>query len=538
MKPFSRIDAFVLAGLIAFLSGCSFIAPTPKPSKAPAIQSVVKFDQPKTEREFRAAWVATVANIDWPSKPGLTTAEQQAEAIVILDSAALLNLNAIIFQVRPQCDALYNSKLEPWSFYLTGEQGKAPEPYYDPLKFWIDEAHKRGLQLHAWFNPYRAHHPAEGEIGDKSIVKTHPKMVKKLAEDGFYWLDPAKKETQAHSMAVVMDVVENYDVDGIHFDDYFYPYPSYVTGGDFPDDDTWADYLASGGTLSREDWRRDAVNTFIHELYKQIKAEKPWVQFGLSPFGIWKPFNPESIRGFNQYEQLYADAKLWLNEGWVDYFTPQLYWPIAQIPQSYPILLGWWAEQNTHHRNLWPGVFTSRARQDGRAVEIVNKVMVTRGMVPDGPGVVHFSMKALQQNYGGVSDLLLKGPYAQKALPPRSPWLDEKAPPAPAIMVTNESNELNISWNSDALDPAFNYVVYYKQGKDWQYAILNEDDRSLTIPSYREIISNETGRKEVDQEAVEPVREYVTEIAVSAVDRLGNESKLTYRKIDQGVVTK
>ena len=535
MTDFKRSRFVAPLGIMAILTGCSFLQPTAEPvMEIPAPPALMLMDQPRTEREFRAAWVATVANIDWPSKPGLTTTEQQAEALVILDSAALLNLNAIIFQVRPQCDALYNSKLEPWSFYLTGEQGKAPEPYYDPLKFWIDEAHKRGLQLHAWFNPYRAHHPAEGEIGEHSIVKTRPELVKKLADDGFYWLDPAKKETQGHSLAVVMDVVENYDVDGIHFDDYFYPYPSYVTGGDFPDDDTWAEYLAGGGTLSRGDWRRDAVNTFIRELYQRIKTEKPWVQFGLSPFGIWKPSHPESIAGFNQYEQLYADAKLWLNEGWVDYFTPQLYWPIAQIPQSYPVLLGWWEQENTLHRNLWPGVFTSRAREEGRALEIVNKIMVTRGMLPESPGIVHFSMKALQKNFGGVSDRLINGPYAQKALPPRSPWLDDIAPSPPRVTVTmaEEANQLNISWVSDDSDPVFNYVVYYKQGKGWRYTILNENDLSLTIPVYREIILNAGTTVGVDQEVISPVREYVTQIAVSSVDRLGNESKLIYTQID------
>lgn len=506
----------ILMGVI--LAGCSFLQPSTEPvtQKPP-----MKLDEPRTEREFRAAWVATVANIDWPSKPGLSTEEQQTEAIAILDSAALLNLNAIIFQVRPQCDALYESKLEPWSYYLTGEQGVAPEPYYDPLKFWVDEAHKRGLQLHAWFNPYRAHHPGGGPVSEFSLVNTKPDLVKDLGT-GFYWMDPAKQGTQDHSLAVVMDVVQNYDVDGIHFDDYFYPYPSYVEGGDFPDDDSWAEYQAGGGTLSRSDWRREAVNTFIHNLYKQIKAEKPWVQFGLSPFGIWKPFHPESIRGFNQYEQLYADAKLWLNAGWVDYFTPQLYWPISQIPQSYPVLLGWWASENTHQRNLWPGVITSRARQEGRAMEIINKVMVTRGMVPEGPGVVHFSMKALQQNYGGVADMLLAGPYARKAIPPTSLWLDAEAPAAPVVGTALDQDQVTVSWSHSDPADVFQTVVYYKMGKEWLYQILPVGQTSLMLPYAREI---ELSEGEIQ-------RETITQLAVSAVDRLGNESVRTVKTME------
>jgi len=530
-KPWGAILALTLTlVLVSCVTTRKPIQPVMEPPVV--VKPGVKINRPpRARREFRAAWVATVANIDWPSKPGLSTADQQAEVIAILDTAVALNLNAIIFQVRPQCDAFYNSRLEPWSYYLTGVQGQAPDPYYDPLKFWIDEAHKRGLELHAWFNPYRAHHPKGGPVTDKSIVKTHPEMVKKLAK-GYYWLDPAKKETRDHSLAVVMDVVENYNVDGIHFDDYFYPYPSYEENGDFPDDDSWSEYQAGGGTLSRADWRRDAVNTFIHTLYKKVKAENPWVQFGLSPFGIWQPYFPESIRGFNQYAILYADAKLWFNEGWIDYFTPQLYWPISQIPQSYPILLGWWTRQNTHHRNLWPGIIPSRARNDGRALEIINKIMVTRGMVPNAPGEVLFSMKALMQNYGDVANMLKSGPYAQQALVPPSPWLDDTPPGAPAVETTLDSNQLTISWSHTNPKDVFWYVVYYQEGRDWQYQIFNQTESSFTLPVYEEIIPGQSPPAgSADSDDAE--KDYITQVAVSAVDRLGNESVLAYREINQ-----
>ncbi|MEO6818987.1 MAG: family 10 glycosylhydrolase, partial [Ginsengibacter sp.] len=293
-----------------------------------------------TSREFRAAWVATVANINWPSKPGLSSAQQQKEAIDLLNFLQKHNFNAVILQVRPQADALYESKLEPWSYFLSGTQGKPPSPYYDPLTFWTKEAHDRGLELHVWLNPYRSHHISGGPVTETSLVKKRPELMVHLKE-GYWWFDPSLQETQDHGVKVVMDIVKRYDIDGVHFDDYFYPYPSYNGGEDFPDSTSRKAYLAAGGTLSVGDWRRESVNKFIHRLYDEIKKEKKYVKFGLSPFGIWRPGNPASIEGFDQYDQLYADAKLWLNEGWIDYFSPQLYWPISRIKQSFPVLLGW-----------------------------------------------------------------------------------------------------------------------------------------------------------------------------------------------------
>jgi uncharacterized lipoprotein YddW (UPF0748 family) len=235
---------------------------------------------PHAEREFRAAWVATVANINWPSKPGLPVETQKQEAIALLDFLAAHHFNAVILQVRPQADALYKSDLEPWSYYLTGKQGQAPEPYYDPLEFWVKEAHQRGLELHVWLNPYRAHHKDGKEISDLSIVKKHPELVVYLKE-GYWWMDPARQEVQDITNAVVMDLVHRYDIDGVHMDDYFYPYPSYNNNIDFPDSTSWTAYQQSGGKLSRGDWRRDAVNKLIERMYKNIKAEKPWVKFGI-----------------------------------------------------------------------------------------------------------------------------------------------------------------------------------------------------------------------------------------------------------------
>jgi uncharacterized lipoprotein YddW (UPF0748 family) len=469
-------------------------------------ESVTK--TPQAVKEFRAAWVATVANINWPSKPGLSTDEQKLEAIVLLDFLQAHHFNAVILQVRPQADALYKSELEPWSYYLTGTQGKAPDPYYDPLEFWIKEAHDRGLELHVWLNPYRAHHKDGKEISDQSIVKTHPELVVFLKE-GYWWMDPAKKGTQDHTVDVIMDIVKRYDIDGVHMDDYFYPYPSYNGNVDFPDSAGFAEYRHNGGKLSRGDWRRDAVNKLIERLYKNIKAEKPWVKFGLSPFGIWRPGYPESIEGFDQYNQLYADARLWLNKGWVDYFSPQLYWPIKRYPQSFPVLLGWWAGENKKGRHLWPGISLGRDTSDKNIDETINQIMIDRGMLPQSKGIVHWSISSLTQN-PKMSDALLNGPYKKQALVPASPWLDHQAPATPAVSMALQNDTLKISWTHPDEKDVFRWVVYYKYGNTWNYQILNHNERSLQLA-----LSAEENKSRVS----------LNRIAVTAVDRVGNESE-------------
>jgi uncharacterized lipoprotein YddW (UPF0748 family) len=386
---------------------------------------------PALKREVRGVWVATVANIDWPSKPGLPAEKQKEELLAILDKSKELKLNAVIFQVRPMADALYESKLEPWSEFLTGEMGKSPG--YDPLAFAVAEAHKRGLELHAWFNPYRARTPAaKSPAADSHITKRRPDLAKPYGTH--YWMNPTHPDVQDHSLAVIRDVVKRYDIDGIHIDDYFYPYKEKDAAGaviPFPDDDTWETYQKSGGKLKRDDWRRDAVNKFVERMYRETKAEKKWVKVGISPFGIWRPGYPKGIAGFDQFAELYADAKLWFNEGWVDYFTPQLYWPIAQEKQSFPKLLGWWAAENTKKRHLWPGLYTGRvtgAEKGWRAKEVVDQIELTRKQ-PGAGGVVHFSMKALLRNPGGIADELKKT-YAEPALVPETPWLTDGKPPA------------------------------------------------------------------------------------------------------------
>jgi uncharacterized lipoprotein YddW (UPF0748 family) len=393
-------------------------------------------DLPQIPYEFRAAWVATVDNIDWPSKRTLTTAQQQAELVAIFNKAQELNLNAIVFQIRPSADALYESKIEPWSEYLTGQQGRAPNPRWDPLQFAIDEARKRGMELHCWFNPYRALHPAQkGPLAPNHIGVTHPHLAKKYGR--YLWMDPGEPVVQQRSLAVMMDVVRRYDIDGVHIDDYFYPYKSYADGADFPDGPSWQRYRAGGGRLSRDDWRRKNVDDFIERLYGEIKKEKRWVKFGISPFGIYRPGHPPEVKaGFDQYTELYADALKWWERGWCDYYAPQLYWQIGS-PQPYPALLNWWADKNKTGRHLWPGNFTSQAiaPPTGRGwpgKEIVDQIVLTQRH-PGATGNIHFSMKALMQDAGGVATQLKNGPYRNPAFIPASPWLGRSAPPVPRV---------------------------------------------------------------------------------------------------------
>lgn len=500
----------ILLAVFLVVSGCSGPRPVIEPT---SIEEIL----PHAEREFRGVWVATVANIDWPSKPGLSAAEQQQEAITILDTIVALHMNAVILQVRPHCDALYKSAYEPWSYYLTGEQGKAPDPMYDPLQFWIEESHRRGIELHAWFNPYRAHLTMGADVTDSSIVRKRPELVKKI-NDSMYWLDPSLQATQDHTYDVVMDVVKRYDVDGVHFDDYFYPY----NDGQFPDDDEWAIFQKQSRGLSREDWRRSHVNTFIERVYHGIKKEKRHVKFGLSPFGIWRPNYPSSISGYDQYNMLYADARLWLNNGWIDYFTPQLYWPVNRIRQSFPVLLGWWTKENTMQRHLWPGMIISRVRDERAADEIFNQIMITRGFDHEKPGHIHFSMRAFLRDSSALNTVLKTGPYQQEALAPSSSWLDNQPPKQPEYLVTIVTDTATVEWTHPEKNDVFHYVVYYRMNSEWSYSILPHGQDSLRIPLKRKVSidpRNRTTNGAAERE------ESINAFSVTAVDRLGNESK-------------
>ena len=481
-----------------------------------AAQAADSSAPPPVPREFRAAWVATVANIDWPSRPGLTTRQQQDELLSILDRAAAMKLNAIVFQVRPAADALYASKLEPWSYFLTGAQGRAPEPFWDPLAFAIEQAHARGLELHAWLNPYRARHPADTSPRAASHVsRRRPNLVRRYGP--FDWMDPGEAAVQEQSLAVIRDIVKRYDVDGIHIDDYFYPYKvrDPVRGGElqFPDDASYRRYRRGGGRLKRDDWRRRNVNTFVRRMYETVKKEKPSVRVGISPFGIWRPGNPEGVAGLDAYESLYADARLWLRSGWVDYWTPQLYWRADSPQQNYASLLAWWSDQNLKDRHLWPGLFTSRVagtepRNIWAAGEVLKQIGLTRAH-PRASGHVHFSMRALMENRDGLSDSLVLGLYEEPALVPASTWLDRRAPVAPTARLERDSvGAWALRATPGAKERPWLWVVRARHEDGWRTEVLPGHGESLPL--------------------VTPIAQPLpARIVVSVVDRLGNESQPT-----------
>lgn len=512
--PHLKKRALVLAAVAALLASCTTI----KKPAAPVVVAAAPTElPPASPHEFRAAWVSTVANIDWPTKPNLNAAQQQAEAIAILDRAKSLNMNAVVLQVRPSADAIYPSKLEPWTEYLTGAQGTPPQPMYDPLAFWVAQAHARGLQLHAWFNPYRARHSgARSPLAANHIAKTNPAAVKTYGK--FLWMDPAEESASRQTLDVVLDVVRRYDIDGVHIDDYFYPYPIEApnaeggaaaldgNGGsraelDFPDQPAWQRYLATGGKLDRASWRRQNVNHLIEALYTGIHREKSWVLFGISPFGLGKPaLRPAGIAGFSQYDKLYADAELWLQSGWLDYLSPQLYWAIEQKPQAYDVLLDYWIAQNGKGRHIWPGLFTSRIgapSKDYPPAEIVEQIKVTHAR-PGATGHVHFSMAALMENRKGISDQLKAADYATPALVPATPWLASAKPGAPGVLAKREKGAVTLKL-APGKDNA-QYAIWSRYGNEWRFTVAPASQAEVRVLG-------------------EPAA-----VFVNAVDRLGNES--------------
>ncbi len=483
-----------------------------------AIQATDKLDAPAAPREFRAAWVATVANIDWPSRSGLPAAQQQAEMHAMLDKARAVGLNAIVLQVRTAADALYPSALEPWSEWLSGEQGRAPEPAYDPLALWVREAHKRGLELHAWFNPYRVRHSgAKSPASASHVSRARAELVRAYGEQ--LWFDPGEAAAAAQTLAVVADVVKRYDIDGVHIDDYFYPYP--VKGAEgvdlpFPDDAPWQRYISSGGKLGRDDWRRDNVNRLVQALHTTVRSLKPQVRFGISPFGLGRPdLRPAGIEGFSQYDKLYADVELWVQRGWLDYLAPQLYWAIDSPGQPFAPLLDYWAARmavaDGGAKHLWPGLFTSSiasGTRQWRADEVLAQVGLVRARSL-ASGHIHFSMRALMEDRDGIGTRLMQpgapsgaGPYAQAALAPATPWLDKRQPSAPRLLL----GQRQVTLLSGDAEPPFVWAVWQRNAGHWRFDTLPGHVSSLAFPS-------RAGLARAD------------EWVISAVSRTGQESQ-------------
>ena len=505
------------------LSGCAVPPPVPAPAQPGASPGTARAgEQPATQdepppapRELRAAWVASVAHIDWPSRTALAAGDQREEALAILDRAQRMGLNAIILQVRPAADALYASALEPWSEYLTGEQGRAPSPAYDPLAFWVEQAHRRGLELHTWFNPYRARHTsARTPLARPHVGLLRPEWVRSYGD--MLWMDPGEEGAAAHTLAVMADVVRRYDVDAVHIDDYFYPYPVTRDGAElpFPDEPAWGRYRAGGGTLSREDWRRANVDNLVQAMYREVHRIKPHVRVGISPFGIGRPDRrPAGIQGFSQYDKLYADVERWLQEGWLDYLAPQLYWAIDRPAQAFGVLLDYWLAQNTRARHVWPGLFTSRVGAPERerawpAREVIDQVALLRTR-PAATGHVHFSMVALMQDREGLATALQQGPYAEPALVPATPWLAVDRPAAPRLSRAGEAPAVRAGAGPGS--PPVAWAVWQRVQGRWRFAV--QPVRSRDAMSVLAL-----------QEPLRGLAPDAQAVVVSAVDRLGQES--------------
>lgn len=483
-----------------------------------AFSQVSPVSAPK--REFRGVWVATVNNIDWPSKPGLTTDQQQQELIGILEQHKANGLNAIMLQVRPAADAFYTKSREPWSKWLTGTQGLAPAPGYDPLEFAIKEAHLRGMELHAWFNPYRAT-MGSGFIDETHMTVKHPEWF--FTYGGIKQFDPGIPEVQEYLVQVILDVVKEYDVDGIHFDDYFYPYR--IAGQTIKDDATFQKY--GKGFTNVADWRRSNVNNLIKQMDDSIHYYKKYVKFGVSPFGIWRNLSEDpagsKTNGLSNYGELYADSRKWIKEGWVDYINPQIYFSFARAVAPFAVLADWWSN-NTYGRHLYIGQAaylmhngtTKREAAWARPNEIPNQIRYIRGNSRI-QGSIFFSSKSFSTVASKLGDSLRLNLYKYPALPPQMPWLDEIVPNPPQnFNAVASADGVQLTWLKPAKakdgETASGYVIYrFEEGTP--VSILHPDNIiKISFLDYSSYLDT----------SVQKGRRYT--YLITALDRLKNES--------------
>lgn len=471
------------------------------------------------KREFRGVWVASVANIDWPSKQGLSAIQQQNELIRILDEHQESGLNAVLLQIRPATDALYAKGREPWSKFLTGKQGQAPAPYYDPLEFAINEAHKRGMELHAWFNPYRATFTlSPSDVTSTHITRQRPEWFFTYA--GKKLFNPGIPQVRDYIVQVVLDVVKNYDIDGVHFDDYFYPYPE--KNQSIADGEQFRLYGQDFDNIA--DWRRNNVDLLIKELSDSIHNVKRFVKFGISPFGIWqnKSQNPEGSEssGLSGYSVLYGDARKWVQEGWIDYVNPQIYFPFFYRAAPYEKLVDWWSN-NAFGRHVYIGQAAYRAteRREGWLdwKQLPNQVRYLR-QNPRVQGSVYFSSKSLTNNLAGFQDSLRQDFYNYPSLPPQMIWLDDVPPMAPLNLQATMADQFAVlNWTEPLKardgETAYGYVIYrFNAGEQVN---LQDPSKILKISFDKQITSytDFTSKKGMQYSYV-----------VTALDRLKNES--------------
>lgn len=471
------------------------------------------------KREFRAAWIQSVNG----QFRGMPTEKLKQNLIGQLNSLQKAGINAIIFQVRPEADALYASRLEPWSRFLTGVQGKAPEPYWDPMQFMIDECHKRGMEFHAWINPYRTKTTLKSELAPNHVYNIHPEWFVTYGDQLYF--DPALPESRRHICMVVSDIVSRYDVDAIHMDDYFYPYP--IKGKDFPDDASFARF--GGGFSNKGDWRRSNVNVLIKKLHETIREIKPWVKFGVSPFGIYRNESSDPLgsktKGLQNYDDLYADVLLWAREGWIDYNIPQIYWHIGHPVADYETLVKWWAK-NTENRPLFIGQSVMNTVQNADPKnpsinQLPRKMALQRAYQTIG-GSCQWPASAVIENAGKYRDALIAEYHKYPALPPVFDFMDNEALGKVRKMkpVWTEDGYI-LFWTApkykEEMNRAVQYVVYRFDAKEK----VNIDD-----PSHIVAITRDNFYKLPYEDGKTKYRYVVT-----ALDRLHNESKSVGKKI-------
>lgn len=479
----------------------------------------VLFATAQPKYEFRAAWIATVDNIDWPSRGNYNSEKQKKEFIDLLDMHQRNGMNAVVAQIRPATDAFYPSSYEPWSQWLTGTQGKPPFPYYDPLQFMIEETHKRGMEFHAWCNPYRAEFSiGKSSIAPNHITKTNPEWF--LSYGGKRYFDPGNKDAQRFVVNVIRDVVSRYKVDAIHFDDYFYPYR--VAGQEFPDQKTYAQY---GHGLSRDDWRRSNVDSIILQLNTAIKEENPTCRFGISPFGIWRNKDKDADGsntkgGVTNYDDLYADILLWLREGWIDYVAPQLYWEFGHSAAAFEVLLDWWSK-HTYGKHCYIGIGIYRA---GSNTAWKDKTQVPRMIqamrnYPEIQGAVYFSSKSFEKNPNGWNDSLQNNYYKYPAVIPSMEWLDTVMPMKPIVVKVKGENMANVfvlDIKKHVREKAIRGYIVYSFDSDDQVRDT-EDPKNILQIAYTD------GSATVMLSAASTKNKI---IAVSTLDTSNNESEL------------
>ncbi len=464
------------------------------------------------KREFRGAWISTIGDLDWPSSKNLTTAEQKDQLVSILDSLKAIGVNAVLFQVRSECDAMYNSPYEPWSYWLTGSQGTPPKPFYDPLEFAVKETHKRGMELDAWFNPYRAVRTNNAyKQSPKHVSVRHPQWVVKYGNSKI--LNPGLPQVRNYVVSVIMDVVRRYNIDGVNLDDYFYPYP--VGNQKFHDDEAFKKY--NYGFTNKNDWRRNNVNLLIKMLHDSIKVAKPYLKFGISPFGIWKNDVPAGIYGFSSYNEIYSDGIYWLKHRLIDYISPQLYWQFGGR-QDYAKLLKWWSSQ-TNGRHLYPSLAAYKINKFSSA-ELLNQIRASRNN-PNVEGNILFRTNdGILNNPKSFADSLKNDVYHYQALLPVMTWKDS-IPPNPPLNLRYKNipyvNKIELDWDAPSRaidgDTAFRYVVY-----KFPNSRFKQSDLTSTHIIKVEEINNTRVPILPDK------NEYFT---VTALDRLSNESTIS-----------